>query len=134
LPLRDVVSNRFRSLFVLLTSVLVGAGSPAKAADQLIVRLDGFSLPIDIGQLEAWSRDPSVRSNDLGVWFELLDPRSREDLRRLMRTPILEERDLALQLIQSWAGTARSRLKGVTGSGRCSRPRRVLTSSTPLPL
>ena len=104
MPLRDVVSNRFRSLFVLLTSVLVGAGSPAKAADQLIVRLDGFSLPIDIGQLETWSRDPSVRSNDLGVWFELLDPRSREDLRRLMRTPILEERDLALQLIQSWAG------------------------------
>ncbi len=104
MPLRDVVSNRFRSLFVLLTSLLVGAGSPAKAADQLIVRLDGFSLPIDIGQLEAWSRDPGSRGNDLGVWFELLDPRSREDLRRLLRTPILEERDLALQLIQSWAG------------------------------
>ncbi|WP_255145559.1 alpha/beta hydrolase [Synechococcus sp. ATX 2A4] len=89
---------------MLLTSVLVGAGSPAKAADQLIVRLDGFSLPIDIGQLEAWSRDPGSRSNDLGVWFELLDPRSRDDLRRLLRTPMLEERDLALQLIQSWAG------------------------------
>ena len=35
---------------------------------------------------------------------EQTQARAREDLRRLLRTPILEERDLALQLIQSWAG------------------------------
>jgi predicted dienelactone hydrolase len=88
---------------VLMASLLVG-GPPVRAADRLEVRLDGLSLPIDLDQLESWSRNPVGSGTELGVWFELLDPRSRRDLISLLRTPLLPDRSLALQLLQSWAG------------------------------
>lgn len=100
----EVVSNRCRWLPVLLASLLVGVGSPAMASAQLNVRIDGFTLPIDLRQLQAWSQDPRRIRTELGVWLELLDDRSRRDLVTLLRTPLLPDRGLALQLLQSWAG------------------------------
>ncbi len=101
--LREAVSNRSRWLLVLLASLMLGAPA-ARAADQLEVRLDGLSLPLDLNQLESWSRDPRGSRTELGVWFELLEPESRENLRTLLREPLLRDRGLALQLLQSWAG------------------------------
>lgn len=87
---------------MLLLSVLVGG--PARAADRLEVRLDGLSLPIDLDQLESWSRNPGGSGTELEAWFELLDVRSRVDLISLLRAPLLPDRGLAMQLLQSWAG------------------------------
>ncbi len=101
--LREAVTNRSRWLVVLLASLLVG-GLPATAADQLQVRLDGLVLPLDLEQLDAWSRDPRNNRTDLAVWFELLDDRSRQDLSTLLQAPLLRDRGLALQLLKSWAG------------------------------
>lgn len=80
------------------------AGGSARAADRLDVRLDGLSIPVDLNQLDAWSKDPKQSRNELGIWFELLNDRSRDDLRSLLRAPLLPDRALALQLLQSWAG------------------------------
>jgi len=98
------VSNRCRWLPVLLASLLLMPPSPALAAGQLEVRLDGFVLPIELDQLQAWSRNPVRSRTELGVWLELLDDRSRADLVRLLRSPLLPDRGLALQLLQSWSG------------------------------
>lgn len=91
----------------MLASLLAGfqAGLPvARAADQLDVRLDGLSLPVDLRQLEAWSRDPAGDHGDLSTWLDLLDGRSRADLRRLLAAPLLRDRSFGQQLLDSWAG------------------------------
>ena len=102
--LLEGLSNRCRWLPVLLASLLLAGPGPALAAEQLEVRLDGFALPIDLLQLQAWSRSPGRSRTELGVWLELLDERSRQDLIQLLRAPLLPDRGLALQLVQSWAG------------------------------
>lgn len=86
-----------------LSSLLLG-GLPAHGAEQLDVRIDGVTLPVDLRQLEEWSQAPNSRLDDLSVWMELLDPGSRQDLVRLLRAPLLRDRTLGQQLLQSWAG------------------------------
>ena len=78
--------------------------TPAQAAQELVVQLDGLTLPLDIDQLAAWARNPAHPQGDLGVWFDLLEPGSRQDLLRLLRAPLVQDRSLARQLIESWAG------------------------------
>ncbi|WP_094554348.1 alpha/beta fold hydrolase [Synechococcus sp. 1G10] len=102
-------SQHVRRGLALLTSLLVGSATPllavsARAADRLDVQLDGLSLPLDLHQLDAWSRDPKGSRSELAIWFELLDERSRDDLVSLLRAPLLRDRGFALQLLQSWAG------------------------------
>ncbi|MDM7936419.1 MAG: alpha/beta fold hydrolase [Cyanobium sp. CZS 48M] len=110
LLLPAALSQHVRRGLALLASLLLGTASPllllatARAADRLDVRLDGLSLPIDLHQLEAWSLDPTGSRNELGIWLELLDSSSREDLLSLLRSPLLPDRGFALQLLQSWAG------------------------------
>ncbi|WP_457767246.1 alpha/beta hydrolase family protein [Cyanobium sp. ULC082] len=98
------VSNRCRWLPVLLASLLLMAPPPVGAAGQLEVRLDGLVLPIELDQLQAWSRNPRRSRTELGIWLELLDDRSRADLVLLLNSPLLPDRGLALQLLQSWSG------------------------------
>ena len=86
-----------------LSSLLLG-GLPAHGAEQLDVRIDGVTLPVDLRQLEEWSQAPNSRLDDLSVWMELLDPGSRQDLVRLLRAPLLRDRTLGQQLLQSWDG------------------------------
>lgn len=97
------MSNRSRWLSLALSSLLLGV-LPAHGAEQLDVRIDGVTLPVDLRQLEEWSRTPNRRLDDLSVWMELLDPRSRQDLVRLLQAPLLRDRTLGQQLLQSWAG------------------------------
>ena len=88
----------------LLTSLLLAIPLPGRAAQQLQVQLDGLELPVDLADLDAWSRDPARSGGDLRVWLSLLDPASREGLVRLLRAPLLEKRSFGLQLLSSWSG------------------------------
>ncbi|MBV2351636.1 alpha/beta hydrolase [Synechococcus sp. HK05] len=78
--------------------------TPARAAEQIEVRLDGLRLPIDLVALEAWSASPDAANGDLRAWLDLLDPRGREQLRRILRAPLVQDRSFAQQFLASWAG------------------------------
>ncbi|MFO7628808.1 MAG: alpha/beta hydrolase [Prochlorococcaceae cyanobacterium] len=112
----------------MLASLLAGvqAALPmAHAADQLQLRLDGLSLPVDLKQLEAWTANPAGRHGDLNTWLELLEGRSRDDLRRLLSAPLLRDRSFGQQLLNSWAGERVLDEVGellTTGDGRPSGP------------
>ena len=77
---------------------------PLRAAELLEIQLDGLELPLNVGELEAWSRDPARPQGDLGTWLDLLDPRRRQALLRLLRAPLVRDRSMAQQLLESWAG------------------------------
>ena len=70
----------------------------------LELRLDGLSIPIDLRQLQAWTTAPDQTSNDLTIWLNLLDPRSRRNLVQLLRAPLLRDRSFGQQLLGSWTG------------------------------
>ena len=53
---------------------------PARAAEELVLQLDGLALPIDLVALESWTRQPEQAANDLKTWLNLLEPQSRRDL------------------------------------------------------
>ncbi len=89
------------SLLVLLP---VGGLPPARAVEELVVRLDGLELPIDLHDLDAWSRDPTRVNSDQAQWLNLLDGRSRQGLIRLLRAPLLNDRSFATELLASWTG------------------------------
>jgi len=108
-------SRRLGCIGSLLLSLLVGlteGGSPggraAAAAELLEIRLDGLAIPIPLDQLDAFSLGepppPSPAGDELTVWLGLLQPRSRQDLRILLRTPLLQDRSFGRQLLDSWAG------------------------------
>jgi predicted dienelactone hydrolase len=78
--------------------------TPVRAAEQLDVQLDGLKLPIDLVELEAWSRSPSSASGDLRAWLDLLDPLGRDQLRRILQAPLVQDRSFAQQFLASWAG------------------------------
>lgn len=77
---------------------------PACAAQQLRVQLDGLQLPIDLLELEAWSRNPSAARGELAIWLGLLEPRSRLGLSRLLNAPLIRDRSFGSQLLGSWSG------------------------------
>jgi predicted dienelactone hydrolase len=93
-------------MHAVLRSLLAGLLwlTPARAAEQLDVQLDGLQLPIDLLELEAWSRSPSSATGDLRAWLDLLDPQGREQLRRILRAPLVQDRSFAQQFLASWAG------------------------------
>ncbi|MFN5220745.1 MAG: alpha/beta hydrolase, partial [Cyanobacteriota bacterium] len=104
------VPNRVRCFGACLASLLIGtstlAPGAARAAEQLQLRLDGLEIPMSLTQLEAWSRGQQdlPRGTDLGVWLSLLTPQNRQDLRRMLRAPLLREAGFGRQLLDSWAG------------------------------
>ncbi len=77
---------------------------PLRAAEVLELQLDGLAIPVDLVQLEAWSQDPGRDRSELATWLNLLDPRSRRNLVQLLNAPLLQERSLGEQLLNSWAG------------------------------
>jgi len=83
-------------------------GRAAAAAELLEIRLDGLAIPIPLDQLDAFSLGApppqSPAADELTVWLSLLQPRSRQDLRILLRTPLLQDRSFVRQLLDSWAG------------------------------
>jgi predicted dienelactone hydrolase len=104
-------------------SLLVGVGSllatlpPLRAAEELVVRLDGMQLPLPLSELEtlAERRSPGSESappaagtlqtvTELEIWLRLLDPASRDTIVSLLRAPLIKERSFGRQLLRSWAG------------------------------
>lgn len=83
------------------------------------MRIDGLDLPIDLGELDAWSRDPTRARSDQDQWLNLLDDRSRTGLIRLLRAPLLKDRSFATELLASWTGEQMLREVGgvLTGPG-----------------
>ena len=93
---------------------------PARAADELLVQIEGLEIPIDLRELEAWSREPEQERGSQVVWLNLLDPQAREGLSRLLRAPLLLDRSFGRELLQSWTGQPLLReagqlLQGVDG-------------------
>ncbi|MEX0588416.1 MAG: alpha/beta fold hydrolase [Cyanobium sp.] len=80
------------------------------AADELRLQLDGLDVPIDLVELEAWTRQPNQTNKpggggaDQAVWLDLLQPQGRRDLNRLLQAPLLRDRSFGLQLLNSWTG------------------------------
>ena len=77
---------------------------PLQAATVLELQLDGLALPIDLQQLQDWSRAPDQSRGELASWLSLLDARSRRDLVQLLRAPVLQSRSFGQQLLASWTG------------------------------
>lgn len=100
--------TRLKPLFGVFRSLLVGAlllgPLPARAAEQLEVQLDGLRLPIDLVELQAWAANPQQASSDLRAWLNLLDPQGQQQLLRVLRAPLVQDRSFAQQFLDSWAG------------------------------
>ena len=90
----------------LTCSLLVSMALPCslRAAEQLEVQLDGMVIPVSIKDLVAWGRSGGVSNTELGIWLDLLDPSSREGVLRLLRAPLITNRSMARQMLDSWAG------------------------------
>ena len=110
-----VVPNRLRRRGAVLARVLpsllaglLGVGplslAPLQAAEQLQIRFDGLDLPLNLQELERWSRNPERSSGELASWLSLLDPGSQLQLRQLLQAPLVRERSFSQQLLRSWAG------------------------------
>ncbi|MFM7394414.1 MAG: alpha/beta hydrolase family protein [Cyanobium sp.] len=89
----------------LLVALPLTWGGRAGAAELLELRLERLSIPIRLDQLEAWSRGEREPAADLEVWLGLLEPDSRDDLRALLRAPLLRDQSFGRQVLDSWAGS-----------------------------
>ena len=97
----------------LLVALAPGVAAPLGAAEVLEIQLDSLRLPISLAQLDSWSRQGGRRgwlpqdreSSDLAIWFSLLEGESQEDLRQLLRAPLLRDQGFGRQLLDSWAGS-----------------------------
>jgi predicted dienelactone hydrolase len=97
----------------LLVAMAQGVTTPLRAAEVLEIQLDSLRLPLSLSQLDNWSRQGGDRSrlpqgkesSDLAIWFSLLEGESQEDLRQLLRAPLLRDQGFGRQLLDSWAGS-----------------------------
>jgi len=122
---RPFISLLFAGLLPLLSPPL-----PACAAQQLRLQLDGLQLPIDLRELEAWSRNPAAAQGELAIWLNLLEPSSRLGLRRLLNAPVIRDRSFGSQLLGSWSGDQMlKQLAELLACGEgCNTDRLVLTT------
>ena len=85
---------------------MLGALSPrpARTAAELVVRLDGMDLSLSISDLGSWLRDEGRGSSELGIWLNLLEEESRKGVIDLLKAPLINDRSMARQILNSWAG------------------------------
>ncbi|WP_370586793.1 alpha/beta hydrolase [Synechococcus sp. PROS-9-1] len=77
---------------------------PLWAASQLEVQIDGTVIPFSIGDLALWARSDGRHRSELSTWFSLLAPDSRAGVLELLQAPVVLDRSMARQLMNSWAG------------------------------
>ncbi|MDP7994133.1 MAG: alpha/beta hydrolase [Synechococcus sp. SP2 MAG] len=77
---------------------------PLWAASQLEVQIDGTVIPFSIGDLAQWARSDGRHRSELSNWFSLLTPESRAGVLELLQAPVILDRSMARQLLNSWAG------------------------------
>lgn len=128
--LARLLARPFISLLFAGLLPLLSPPSPAAAAQQLRLQLDGLQLPIDLPELEAWSRNPSTAKGELAIWLNLLEPSSRLGLRRLLNAPVIRDRSFGSQLLGSWSGDQMlKQLAELLACGEgCNTDRLVLTT------
>ncbi len=80
------------------------APRPLWAASQLEVQIDGTVIPFSIGDLAKWARSDGRHRSELSTWFSLLAPESRAGVLELLQAPVILDRSMARQLLNSWAG------------------------------
>ena len=85
---------------------MLGALSPrpARTAAELVVGLDGMDLSLSISDLGSWLRDEGRGSSELGIWLNLLEEESRKGVIDLLKAPLINDRSMARQILNSWAG------------------------------
>ena len=88
---------------VSLLAPLVGL-VPLKAAEQLEVSFDGVVIPVQISDLVDWARADGDANTELGIWLELMEPTSRQGMLELLKAPLITDRSMARQMLNSWAG------------------------------
>jgi hypothetical protein len=81
-----------------------GGWPAARAAEELLVQIEGLEIPIDLKELEAWSREPDQQRGSQVVWLNLLDAPARQGVSRLLRAPLLLDRSFGRELLKSWTG------------------------------
>ena len=77
---------------------------PLWAASQLEVQIDDTIIPFSIGDLALWARSDGRHRSELSTWFSLLTPESRAGVLELLQAPVIVDRSMARQLLNSWAG------------------------------
>ena len=77
---------------------------PLRAAEQLEVQFDGVVIPVAIKDLVTWGRSGGVSDAELSIWLDLLEPASRQGMLELLRAPLITDRSMARQMLNSWAG------------------------------
>lgn len=77
---------------------------PLRAAEQLEVQFDGVVIPVAIKDLVTWGRSGGVSDAELGIWLDLLEPASRQGMLELLQAPLITDRSMARQMLDSWAG------------------------------
>ncbi|MFN7677743.1 MAG: alpha/beta hydrolase, partial [Cyanobacteriota bacterium] len=136
LPLVSVSSRhprRCAAVASLLVALAGAASGPGSAAEVLEIQLDSLRVPIPLVQLETWSRGSGRRgrssapepASDVALWFALLDGESQENLRLLLRAPLLRDQGFGRQLLDSWAGSQMLAEVGnllTTSSGQSTTP------------
>lgn len=85
---------------------MLGALSPrpARTATELVVRFDGMDLPLSINDLGGWLLNEGRGSSELGIWLSLLEEDSRQGVIDLLKAPLINDRSMARQILNSWAG------------------------------
>ncbi|MGC6483974.1 MAG: alpha/beta hydrolase [Synechococcus sp.] len=77
---------------------------PLRAAERLEVQFDDVVIPVAIKDLVAWGQADGVTTTELGIWLDLLEPASRQGVLELLRAPLITDRSMARQMLDSWAG------------------------------
>ena len=90
----------------LISSLLLHGLSlrPVQAARELGVRLDGMELPFPVNDLGGWLRNNGTSFSELGIWLNLLEEESRQGVIELLQAPLINDRSMARQMLNSWAG------------------------------
>ncbi|MCP9809215.1 alpha/beta hydrolase [Cyanobium sp. HWJ4-Hawea] len=96
------MSNRLHFIGALVASLLLA--SPGLATQQIQVRLDGLTLPVNLQELEDWSLHPDRSDGDLKAWLSLLDRQDRQALAKILQAPLLREQSFGYQLLNSRTG------------------------------
>ena len=68
------------------------------------MQIDGTVIPFSISDLSEWARSDGRHRSELSTWFSLLAPESRAGVLQLLQAPVILDRSMARQLLNSWAG------------------------------
>jgi len=75
-----------------------------QAAERFEIHFDGMSIPISIKELIDWSNGEEETNSELASWLNLLGFKERKGLAKFLSTPLVRDKSMARQILQSWSG------------------------------